>query len=209
MACVKSYPPESKKELRQILKAVDNINPIVAGMLEVSTLTGLRYSDASQLTVNDMFINGQVRDNTTVIQQKPYNKRLSSGMTEARARELSKVEVFINPQCAEVLADVVHINHIDLKKGKTLLFHSSVNKDKPFTAQYVNKILKSVAFDLQLKYPLSTHSFRKMFAMLIVKNNASVHQVRDALGQSTLAATDHYLRTFMSETKGFTEKIKF
>lgn len=210
MGCVQSYPPKTAEECREILSRVDIVNPIIALMLECSALTGLRYSDVSKLKVSDLFVNGQIRDDVTIIQQKPLNKRLSSGQKASSAKEASKVKIHINQQCADLIVDAVRINGVDLLTGGAkLIFASSVKAKQPFSIQYINRLLKRVAFEMKLKYPLSTHSFRKMFAMIIVKKGASVHQIRDALGQSSLAATDHYLRTFLSETKEFTDDISF
>ena len=131
-------------------------------------------------------------------------------MSERAAREASKLTFSINEQCSALILDAITLAGLDATKdGGKLLFESSAKKGSPYTAQYINRLLKKVAIKLGLKYPLSTHSFRKMFALLIIKGGASVHQARDALGQSSLSATDHYLRTFMSENKSFTDKISF
>jgi len=210
MPCVTSFPPASKKELKRIIDEVDHINPVVARMLEFSTRSGLRYCDVSKLRVKDVYINGVIREDFVVIQQKPYNKRLSSGKAKASARELSKVEVHINEQGVEMIEDIMHLQNLDsIKNQNALLFESSRVKGKPYSNQYINQLLKKVAVTLKLNYPLSTHSFRKMFAKMYVENGAAIHQVRDGLGQSSLQATDHYLRTFQSETKKFSNRITF
>tara|TARA_R110002167_G_scaffold366451_1_gene597540 strand:+ start:22009 stop:22641 length:633 start_codon:yes stop_codon:yes gene_type:complete len=210
MACVQSFPPKSAKECRKIIEFVDKTNPIISMMIEFEVLTGLRYSDYSKLKLSDLMINGQIREEITVVQTKPFSKRVSSGMKEKTARELSKVVVYINEQCRNVIDEIMFINNWDAQKDKSkLLFESSRKEGSPYTIQYINQLLKKAAFALKLTYPLSTHSFRKMFATFYIKNGAAIHQVRDALGQSSLQATDHYLRTFISENKQFSTKISF
>lgn len=221
MAGVQSYPPEKKGELRKILLLVDRENPVVALQLEFQALTGLRYVDAAKLTQKQIMINGVIRDTITIVQQKPYNKRVSVAIAKAEknnitlseaelkrikagARKLSEVKLHFNDQAKAVIEDAMQQN-----PGKVMLFESSKRPGQPYTAQYFNKLLKLVACELKLTYPLSTHSFRKSFALMNIRNGAGTHEVRDMLGQSDLASTDHYLQTFMSSTKALTDKIEF
>ena len=204
MACVRTEPPRTHKQLRAILRAVDTINPVVALMLEFSALTGLRYSDVSRLRFSDVYINGVIRDSIVVIQTKPFNKRITAGVRPSAAKEASRVNIHIGAQCKELVEDIRHINH-----GKALMFESAKKKGKPYTAQWCNQILKVVAKDMKLNFPLATHSFRKSFAQSFINKNAKVHQVRDALGQSSLASTDRYLQSFSSDTAKIADLIKF
>ncbi len=131
-------------------------------------------------------------------------------MKEKTARELSKVVIYINDQCKQIVEDIIYINRWEgLGHNNKLLFESSRKENSPYTIQYINQLLKKAAYALKLTYPLSTHSFRKMFALFYIKNDAAIHQVRNGLGQSSLQATDHYLKTFMSENKQFSRKISF
>lgn len=204
MACVQSFPPANSKELRRILKLVDQANPIVANMLEMSALTGLRYCDCSILKKSDVMINGAIRDRVTITQQKAYNKRKSTGMSDAAAKKASKLTVSFNDQAKDIIKDACR-----LSPDSTYLFESDRKKGSPYSAQYVNRILKKVATKLQLNYSLSTHSFRKSFAQTVVKKGAPVHMVRDLLGHSSLSSTDHYLSTFMGDADKIVAKIKF
>ena len=211
MACVRSEPPRSPKQCRQILQEVDQVNPIIALMLEFSALTGLRYSDASQVRISDVYINGVIRDSITVVQTKSYNKRLTiykRRMDERAAIRLAKqkseIEIHFNEQCKELIADAYHIN-----QGRKLLFESERRKEQPYSAQYVNRVLKAVAFKLKLTFELSTHSFRKSYAKMLIDNGGNHHNVRDALGHSSLEVTDKYLKSFMSESKNLVNKIGF
>jgi integrase len=204
VACITSFPPRNKKECRQILSAVDEINPVIALMLEMMALTGLRYSDVSRLRFSDVMINGVFRDSIVVIQTKPFNKRIASGMKATLAKDRSKVIVYINEQAKELLEDALR-----LSGAKGLLFPSQAKPDSAYTAQYINRMLKAVAAKLKLNFALSTHSFRKSFALMLINNNAKIHQVRDSLGQSSLASTDAYLKTFMSESQELSNKISF
>lgn len=221
MAGVQSYPPEKAGELRKILTLMDRENPVVALQLEFMALTGLRCVDAGNLTQKQMLINGVIRDSITIIQQKPYNKRITIALgkasnqgveiTEAelkriktKARKLSEIKLYFNDQGKAVIEDAMQLN-----PGKLMLFESSKRPGKPYTTQHLNKLLKRVACELKLTYPLSTHSFRKSFALMNIRNNATIHELRDMLGQSDIGSTDHYLKTFISPAKRLTDKIEF
>jgi integrase len=199
-------PPQTKEACRKILSEVDKINPVIALMLEFSALTGLRYSDVSRLKFTDLMVNGVIRDSIVVIQVKAFNKRIAAGIKAAVAKDRSKVTIFINEQCKAVIEDALRLANDDAKK---LAFESSIRAGMPYSAQYVNRILKVVAVKLKLNFALSTHSFRKAFALFLINNNARIHQVRDALGQSSLSSTDAYLQTFMSDHEALVSKVGF
>lgn len=224
MACIASEPPRSAEDCRAVLLAVDAINPVIALMLEFSALTGLRYCDVSRLRFSDVYINGVIRDSIMVIQVKTSNKRITCGIKAREAREnvsltdkskaaivkdakdKSKVKVYLNDQCKAVIEDALQL----AKDKNGLMFESDKRAGKPYTAQWVNQILKRVAKGLKINYALSSHSFRKVFALLLITNgNARIHQLRDALGQSSLASTDKYLSTFMSESEALSQKVTF
>lgn len=204
MASSKAYPPKDKEELRKILDEVARTNTVISLMLELMALTGFRYSDCSELRFSDVMINNGIRDRVTVIQKKPHSKRLSAGASPSVAKAMSQIDVPIGTQASKVIVEA-----LELSEGSKLLFASHKNHDKPYTCQYVNRLLKAVASKLGLKYQLTTHSFRKAFALMLLENGANIHELRDKLGHSSIAVTDHYLRTFLSESDQFVSDIKF
>jgi integrase len=199
-----AFPARDAKQLRRIIQAVDRGNPVIALMLEFMALTGLRYSDVSQLGFDDVMVNGVIRSTVIIIQCKIYSKSIAAGKSHNAARAVAKLTVHLNEQCRAVIEDLAHINH-----GKKMLFESATNPGKPYTCQMANILLKRAAAELKLDYQLSTHSFRKTFALALVKNGAAIHQVRDSLGQASLSSTDHYLRTFLSDTEALVGNIRF
>lgn len=204
MACKTSYPPQDKKTCRSILQAVDKRNPTIALMLEFMALTGLRVSDAGAMKKADILINGQIRKTIEVIQIKPYHKRLGCGIKPNVAREKSRLVVMINSQCREVIKDA-----LSMAGESKLLFPSERIPTKPYSTQHVNTLLKTVAIELDLDFQLSTHSFRKAFALFLIEQNAKIHQIRDALGQSSLTSTDAYLKTFSNDVEKLVSHVEF
>ncbi|MGL4899694.1 MAG: tyrosine-type recombinase/integrase [Shewanella sp.] len=204
MAGSRSLPPRTPKEVRRLLQMIDDVNPIIALMLEFSALSGLRYSDVGQIKKRDVMINGVIRDQFELVQQKPYHIRLAKGAKQTAAKEASKITVYLTEQCKAVIEDVMN-----LEPRGVLLFESSKVAGKPYTIQYINRVLKAVAVKQRLTYPLSSHSFRKSYALMLVNNGAAIHQVRDALGHSSIAITDKYLSGFVDESQKLAAKIKF
>lgn len=204
MASVKTFPPKNVKELRKILDLVEKVNPIIANMLELTSLTGLRYCDCSRLKKSDALINGIVRNHIIVTQSKTYNKRVSLGVSKNAAKKSSEITIPLSEQAKNIIEDCIYLN-----PKSTLLFESERNKGHPYSAQYVNRLLNKIAIELRLEYPLGTHSFRKAFADMLDKNGASVHQIKDRLGHSSLSSTDHYLSTFKNDADEMLAKIKF
>lgn len=223
MACVQSFPPRTPKECRAILNEVDMINPTMALMLEFSARTGLRVGDAGSLKFKELHINGVLRDSITIVQSKPFNKRVTSSVNlltrkgavvdskmlakiTAEARRQSTLTIAISDAAKLVIEDALRLQGGDMSG---LVFESSIKKGSAYSTQYINRILKVVAFKLKLNFPLSTHSFRKAFAMFMTDNDAKIHQVRDALGHSSIAVTDAYLKTFMTEYEEIAAKVDF
>jgi integrase len=204
MASVQSFPPKNSKELRKILKKVELVNPIISNMLEMSALTGLRYCDCSTLTRREMMINNIIRDRIVIVQKKSFNKRVSSGMSVSAAKIASKLTVALTDQAKGIIEDSLF-----LSPDSVFLFESDRNPGKPYSAQYINRILKKVAIDMRLTYPLSTHSFRKSFALMLVENGAKMHELRDLLGHASLTSTNHYLSSFINDTDKHVASIKF
>lgn len=209
MACVTSYPPKTVKQLKKVLSSISIIDPRVALLCELMCLTGLRFSDVSKLTVKDVMINNVFRDSVKIIQTKVYSKMITNGTKPKDAKAQAAVIVYLNEQAHIVIKDLIEYLSIIKKPNAKLLFESEIKPGQPFTNQYVNKILKKVAIELKLSYQLSTHSFRKMFARLLIKNNADMRQIQDKLGHKSLSSTTNYLMTFSDESKKLSEVIKF
>ncbi|HIF9347060.1 TPA: tyrosine-type recombinase/integrase [Photobacterium damselae] len=207
MAGARAYPMSNMTEVQNVLRLVDQINPIIRLLFEFEVRTGLRYVDASQVKWSDVKINGVWRQSFTIIQSKPFNKRVSCGKNIANARRDSAITIHMNQELIELLTDLESFTGC-----YTMLFQSThhlAKPNKPITIQYVNRVLKQVALELGLPYQLSTHSMRKTFALILLQKGAGIHNLRDLLGQSSLTATDHYVGTFLDTNKSFTDQIKF
>jgi len=192
------------------------MNPVVALLLELSARTGLRYGDCSNLRLSNVLINEQIRDDIVVVTQKSFNMRMHSIKKKnlsadkykkalASAKEASTLRIPLSSQVKTLIADALTFS----EEGAVYLFESTINKGNPYRIQHVNRLLKQVAIEMKLSYSLSTHSFRKSFALTLIRNGAKMNVVRDMLGQASLSSTDHYVNTFLSETDNFFKGIDF
>lgn len=204
-----SLPVRNIEEWQTIINMVDQKNTLVSMMLEFETRTGLRNCDVGALRFSDVMINGVIRSSFTVIQSKGYKMRTNrkNPLSDKAAKEASKLTIEIN----EELADLIKQIH-DVNGHNKLLFqsnHHSAKPDTPISRQYINRLLKQVAVNLGLEYQLSTHSMRKTFALMLRKSGADMKHLKEALGHSSLAVTDHYINTFDNETAKFVRKLSF
>lgn len=203
MVAKRADPIRERELCRQILRRVDSINPVIALQLELEALTGLRYCDSSRLTPADVLINGVIRSNFDVVQQKVYNHLITKGATPAKAKAKAVITVHVGDALREVIEDILNI-----QEGKRYLFESE-KTGKPYTAQWVNKILKTVAREMKLNFQLSSHSFRKTFAMSLVGLDSKLTETSKALGHSSVSSTEHYLSTMDSNVANLVTQIRY
>lgn len=231
-----SYPVRDIEELHNVLQAMDKINKLIRMMVEFEARTGLRYVDISRLKFSDVMINGVIKSSFSVVQSKGYNARISKAIltstnrmreitgdntyqltdteieaakkaADKYAKEASRVTIHVNSGLAELIHKIYVVNG-----HNRLLFqsnHHQASEGKTISIQYINKVYRRVAAELGLPYQLTTHSMRKTFAMLLLNGGASIKVVKDALGHSSIAVTDSYLRTFNDEAKEHTTGISF
>ncbi len=210
-----SLPPKNDKELKDILDAVYDKNPALAYTLQMQSLSGLRYSDCSQLMFSDFYRNGQLVEQFDIIQQKTYYSRLkkmesNDKYTEQEKHRLaasrSKVTIYVTEEMIELLEACKLYN-----PGGEYLFANKNRKSQGFamdirSAEYH---LSKVEIDLMLNYQLKTHSFRKMFAVKLLRSGVDVVKIRDLLGHSSLDSTNKYLSTISDELKQAVENLKY
>ncbi|GAB1077723.1 tyrosine-type recombinase/integrase [Shewanella algae] len=204
MVAKRADPIRDKELCRQILRRVDSINPVIALQLELEALTGLRYCDSSRLRPSDVLINGVIRSHFDVVQQKVYNHLITKGATPAKAKARATMTVYVGEALRDVIDDV-----LNLQEGKQYLFESSDKTGKPYTAQWINKILKTVAMELRLNFQLSSHSFRKTFAMAMVGLDSKLTVTSKALGHARVSSTEHYLSTMDNDVANLVSQIKY
>lgn len=209
-----SLPPQTKAEAQLILDRIWDISPVLSLCCSISALTGLRYSDASWLRFDDFYDEyGNFRESFKLCQQKTFRMRTGkkkSPMPKAEAYGKSLVTIYTNEEIESVVQEARLLN----PKGEYLFSNKRSAKvkngnriERPMSVVSADRHHAKVRKELQLPYTLATHSWRKMFALLLLRNKVSIEQIRDSLGHSTIMSTDKYLHSFTTELKSNIQKI--
>lgn len=213
-----SIPPRSDIELNEIIDDVFLRNKTLAYTLLMQALTGLRYSDCSQLMFSDFYHNDRLVDSFSIIQQKTFKSRVTK-MTKSekfkdltlseihrRAAAKSTVTVFINESIAE-LVELAKLENPD----SVYLFANKNPRSNGFPMDIRNAEyhLKKTEKQLGLNYQLRTHSFRKCFAVKLVKNKVNLIKIRDLLGHANVETTNAYLSTVGAELAEAVSGLKY
>lgn len=204
----KSMPPRTEEEGQRILDMLWQRSRPLALCCEMQSHTGLRYSDCSWLSVNDFMRNGEYVESFNIIQQKVYrmllgrrNRAIPDGegtrakkITDEEAKRKATITIYTNDRILEIVENARHLN------PKTeWLFANPRSGGVPMTNQASDYHHRAVAKELKLPYTLGSHSWRKMFANRLIKKNATIEQIRDLLGHSSVEVTNLYLMSFNSD----------
>ena len=219
---------ESVKELNLIFDEVYKNNETLYQILHMAALSGLRFSDAAWLTVEDFFDSsvGKFLDSFALSQQKTCNmaiarltrKKLKENggvaltdeeekVIKARAEKSSTVVIYINEEMREIVQNIMDKRKIDAG----LLFPNDhhFSENLPISTNGANNVLRKVKVKLGLNYPLSTHSFRKFFANAVIQQGYTPEKVRDLLGQKSLDATTLYVSSKEEELKNAVGSLSY
>lgn len=211
----RSFPPKTKAQAQLIFDAIWKKNPILSLCCQMSGLTGLRYSDASWLMRSDFYDKyGNFKESFEICQQKTYNMRVgakNSTISQSDAYNKSLVTIYTNPEIREIVEDCeVFTGHTDLlfanKKSRTIDENGQV-LERPMSVYSASHIHTKVQDELKLEFELGTHSWRKFFTLMLVRDLTSVEKIRDLLGQKDLKSTNEYLHTFSDELMPIIQKL--
>ncbi|KLV03517.1 hypothetical protein ABT56_18970 [Photobacterium aquae] len=183
-----------------IIDTVYDKNPVLAKLLYMQALTGLRYSDCSWLRYDDFYDEkGKFVAEFDVIQQKVYHKVLTHLIQkkpetplhelEAKAKKKARHTIHVMPAMKEIVQEQHEIYPND-----EFLFANRHHKSEglPMNIRSANKILNAVKQELNINFALGTHSFRKWFATALAETQPW-YVVKDALGQSSINSTIPYV----------------
>ncbi len=213
-----SMPPQTIAEANRILDVIYDRNPTLSLCCQMSALTGLRYSDAAWLRYDDFYDKyGNFRDSVSICQQKPFNMRMGradakqSKEYEREAYRKSLVTVYTTKEIEAIVEETRHFSD-----GSDFLFANARSRTKgedntiitrPMHVVSADRHHTAVRDDLKLKFMLGTHSWRKFFALQLIRNGTTIEKIRDLLGQTSLSSTDKYLHSFTQELRGEVLKV--
>ena len=219
-----SMPPRTDAELERVIDEVYSRNRILSYCLLMQSLTGLRYSDCSQLMYRDFYRNGKFVDSFDVIQQKTFSSRVTKRIkkierdTGAKVSDEdfkrvvrksagdSTVKIFIN----DSIKDLVELCRGDGIDSEYLFANTNPKSNgAPMDIRNAEYHLRNTEQALGLNYQLRTHSFRKCFSLKLVREKVSILMVRDLLGHSNVATTNAYLSTIDGELADVIRDLKY
>lgn len=207
-----SLPPPNKKIANLIFDRLWEISPTLSLTSQMSSLTGLRYSDTSWLRYDDFYDeNGNFVEQFNVCQQKPYRMRISrikepSENDRAEAFRKSSLVVYTTPEIQEIVEQTRLFSD-----GGGYLFSNARSKKiindevvyRPMSVSSADNHHKIVKQRLEREgvviKGLATHSWRKFFALMLDEAGTPLKNIRDLLGHSSIHITDKYLHSFKGE----------
>ena len=161
--------------IKNLLDMKGNLRDLVLVSVAVDSM--LRSIDLLALTVNDIVDgDGHVVSEFNILQQKTAKP----------------VRVSLSTKTQKTLTQWIH--HAGKSRNKYLFTGLRRSKDKAITHEQYRKLIKKWVQEIHLDPTLySTHSLRRSKAALIYKETQNVEAIRMLLGQSSIAATSHYL----------------
>jgi integrase len=152
--------------------------------------TGLRVSNLLKLTVNhveDLVVRGQIT--LAILKRGPTRHRVELSNRAKRTLE-------------EALPDIGVLNRG--KSPNDYFFTAVPTKRKAgssITRELFNREINSILIQAseRLGKFLRSHSFRATFITDLLESGASIYQVKDIVGHSSIASTSVYQRSFLSQ----------
>lgn len=80
------------------------------------------------------------------------------------------------------------------------VFPSKVNKDKPVTVRWVNKVIEKWTKKLGLKN-ITPHSFRHAFGTYLFDNGADIKSIQEMMGHTSIDTTNIYAKTSIKRNR--------
>lgn len=227
-----SFSPESEEQTDLIIGVIKHINPIIGLFLDVQRFTGLRYSDCSRITYENIAKSPtQIRSQFTIVQKKIYSGAITRFKNNDKYKNHSEQElhdlaidkaslrVFIGDKLKNLFLEVLELqkgnSKFNFKNKEALIFTSfhHHSNGKAITKEGINQLLKSEKVGRELaKHDISnenlgTHSFRKDFGQRLLEKKANVIDIQELLGQSSLDSTIRYLSTSDKKKKDLVNAI--
>ncbi len=172
-----------KVELKEVLKQVEAINPLVAMILEFQSLTGLRIGELLALRFEDykdkiISVNGTY--NAFGIRTSPKNV-YSIRNVRLNTRSIEIIEFFIEKAKIQyALSKPKKENYIFITQGGL-----------PYDVHFINKVLKRISFHKHI----STHIFRHTHISMLAEQGVPLKAIMDRVGhneaQTTLSVYTH------------------
>ena len=164
----------SKEEVENLLdiNLVDNFSCRNKAMLELMYSTGLRVSELVSLKLNNVDF-----DNCII---KTIGKGNKERIIPISDYALYYLKTYINEYRGSMMKKNIH-DYVFVN-----------NHGKEMTRQGFFKIIKNIAFQKNIKTPISPHTLRHSFATHLLDYGADLRRIQEMLGHSNLSTTQIY-----------------
>lgn len=159
-------------------------------IFRIGVNVGLRQSDLMRLTPDS------VADGTISYTAKKTGKQDSYDLNHELYKEIREYIATFKIGNNEYLFRGVSADHKHLRSGH-------LSKDR------LEDIIKQLAKQINIRYPVNTHSLRKSYAMWLYEKTESIPIVQQALQHSSPNVTMHYLGISSEELFRVRKKINF
>jgi len=171
----------NKSDLVNIRKYFkENKKIIMLALINIGVNVGLRISDLSRLRFEN--INGD------------YTIRLK----EKKTKKIRKIK--LNSVCKEAIEELkIYYKEMGFSSEEGFLFKSLNRKyvkeliDKPISTVGISKYLNKAREDLNISYPIGTHSLRKTWGHRVYKGTLDIAIVMTILNHSSANQTLKYI----------------
>ena len=171
------------EQMRKLLDSIDTSNPTSyrdRTILELMYSSGLRVGEVATLKIDDIELNTA----TAKVMGKGSKERLVPiGKTAVRYLEtyMRAVRPFV-----------------DLHNSRTLFLTRSGNK---MNLKAIQRMVKRHTENVDCSFNITSHTFRRTCATVMLKNNAGIYHVKELLGHETLNTLKHYIRLDITDLK--------
>ncbi|MEI4462096.1 tyrosine-type recombinase/integrase [Exiguobacterium indicum] len=160
--------------------------PIVRYVAYVQAFAGLRVSEAIQLTLDDVDLDGRCI-------------RVQHGKGD-KARTVP-----INEELVTELHDyLVHHRHAT----QSLLFFAT-KRTGTISIAYINLVLERAKNQAGIDKHVTSHTLRHSYASWLVKNNVNVVYIQKVLGHESVRTTSGYMHVYQEDLQETITKVRF
>ena len=144
-------------------------------MLVLGCNTGCRIETLLQLTPKHI-AGGCV----SVVEYKT-NKKMKYELNNKVYKVVEDYIEWLNENCEKYMTEYTYI------------FHTYRNTQRPLTRQQAYKVIKELADEVGIKYPVGCHSLRKSFGRFEYDQSHDIFKVQRMLGHSSSKITEQYI----------------
>lgn len=175
---VKYICKEDLKKLRKYFKSNDKV--VILALINIGVNVGLRISDLSKIRFEDI------------------NSDYVVKLKEKKTKKMREIK--LNTVCQKSIEELKnYYETLGYSKERGFLFKSLNRKyvkelfDKPISTVSISKYLNQAKTDLNITYPIGTHSLRKTWGHTVYRGTLDIALVMSIFNHSSAEQTLKYI----------------